>query len=69
MSKKRFALGLALGAIGGAVVGILSAPRSGKETKARLKNKAGKLEKKAKNLEKRTRNAVEGAKKGFGKTP
>ena len=42
MSKK-FGLGLAIGAMVGAVAGILSAPKSGEETRKDLKTKAKKV--------------------------
>lgn len=40
MSKAKFALGAIIGTAVGAVVGILTAPKSGKETRADLKAKA-----------------------------
>ena len=40
MSKGKFALGAIVGAIGGAIAGLLFAPKSGKETRADLKDKA-----------------------------
>lgn len=43
MGKKKFALGVALGAIAGAVTGWLTAPKSGKETREDLKKKAGEV--------------------------
>ena len=43
MSKKRrFGLGLIVGAIAGVVTGLLTAPKSGKETRADLQKKAQK---------------------------
>jgi gas vesicle protein len=42
MSKGKFALGALLGAAIGGVVGLLTAPKSGKETRADLKVKAEK---------------------------
>lgn len=47
MSKNKFAIGAIIGAAAGVVAGILTAPKSGKETRADLKNKAGDLKKKA----------------------
>lgn len=40
MSKAKFALGAIIGTAIGAVVGLLTAPKSGKETRADLKAKA-----------------------------
>ena len=40
MSKGKFGLGLLFGAAVGAVAGILTAPKSGKETRKELKEKA-----------------------------
>ncbi len=42
MAKGKFALGAIIGAIAGGIAGILTAPKSGKETRADLKDKAGK---------------------------
>ena len=39
MSKGKFALGAVFGAVTGLVAGILTAPKSGKETRAELKSK------------------------------
>ncbi len=53
-SKKNFAIGAAIAAIGGYVAGILTAPKSGKETRQDIKNSAVKAktdaEKKLKEL-------------------
>ncbi len=76
MSKGKFAIGALIGAAIGAAAGILTAPKSGKETREDLKKKADSVkadaEKKAgeaaegaKDLKRRAGNAVEGAKKGF----
>lgn len=76
MSKGKFALGALIGAAIGAAAGILTAPKSGKETRADIKAKATEAKKdvekkgdeivdKAKDLKVRTENAIEGAKKGF----
>lgn len=44
MSKnKKFGLGLLIGAVAGAIAGLLTAPKSGKETRDDLKNKAGEM--------------------------
>ena len=40
MSKGKFVLGAAIGAAAGVVAGLLTAPKSGKETRADLKKKA-----------------------------
>ncbi len=37
---KKFGLGIAIGAVAGLVAGILAAPKSGKETREDIKNKA-----------------------------
>lgn len=47
MSKGKFALGALLGAAVGVVAGILTAPKSGKETRAELKAKADDAKKRA----------------------
>lgn len=47
MSKGKFALGALFGAAVGMVAGILTAPKSGKETRADLKVKADEAKKKA----------------------
>lgn len=44
MSKGKFALGALIGAAAGVVAGLLTAPKSGKETQADLKEAAGRLE-------------------------
>jgi gas vesicle protein len=43
MSKGKFALGALFGAAVGVVAGILTAPKSGKETRADIKAKAGEI--------------------------
>jgi gas vesicle protein len=40
---KKFGLGILIGAAAGVVTGLLTAPKSGKETRKDLKNKAGEL--------------------------
>lgn len=47
MSKGKFALGALLGAAVGVAAGILTAPKSGKETRAELKVRADEAKKKA----------------------
>ena len=42
MSKGKFALGALFGAVAGFVAGVLTAPKSGKETRADIKNAANK---------------------------
>ena len=41
MKKGRFSLGLLVGAAIGAIAGLLTAPKSGKETRQDIKRKAG----------------------------
>ena len=43
MSKGKFALGALVGAAAGVVAGVLTAPKSGKETRADIKRKAGEI--------------------------
>jgi gas vesicle protein len=47
MSKGKFALGALIGTAAGVVAGLLTAPRSGKETRADIKGKAAELKQKA----------------------
>ncbi len=47
MSKGKFALGAIFGAAAGAIAALLTAPKSGKETRADLKKKADEVKKKA----------------------
>jgi gas vesicle protein len=49
MSKGKFALGAIIGAGAGLVAGILTAPKSGKETRADIKAKASDVKAKATN--------------------
>ncbi|MDO4872158.1 MAG: YtxH domain-containing protein [bacterium] len=56
MSKNRFVKGLLLGGIFGAIAGILTAPKSGKETREDLKKKADEI---GKNTEKAAKEAGE----------
>ena len=58
MSKGKFALGAVIGAAAGVVAGILTAPKSGKETRADLKAKADDLKQQA------DKTAAEAKKKG-----
>ena len=43
MSKGKFAIGALIGAAAGVVAGLLTAPKSGKETRADIKRKADEL--------------------------
>lgn len=43
MAKGKFALGAIIGAAAGIVAGLLTAPKSGKETRADIKDKATEL--------------------------
>lgn len=43
MAKKKFGLGIVLGAVFGVVAGLLTAPKSGKETRQDIKRKAGEM--------------------------
>ncbi len=67
MSKGKFALGAIIGAAAGLVAGFLTAPKSGKETRADLKAKAEEIksdaEKKAKDLKKQGDKVVKDTKK------
>ena len=47
MSKRKFVLGALFGAAAGVVAGVLTAPKSGKETRADLKKKANELKNEA----------------------
>ena len=68
MSKgNKLILGLALGAVAGAALGVLFAPKSGKETRADLKKQCDKLGKKLGEFGQHMENAAEGAKQGFAK--
>lgn len=71
MSKGKFAIGAIFGAAVGVVTGILTAPKSGKETRADLKvkaekakakveNKAGQVASKATDLSKEAKSKAEG---------
>lgn len=66
MSKGKFALGAIVGAAAGLVAGFLTAPKSGKETRADLKAKADELktdaQKKASDLKKQGDKVVKDAK-------
>jgi len=44
---RSFALGFLLGAVAGVAIGFLYAPKSGKETRELLKEKAGEIKEKA----------------------
>lgn len=47
MAKGKFALGAIIGAAAGIVAGLLTAPKSGKETRADIKDKASELKENA----------------------
>jgi gas vesicle protein len=47
MTKGKFALGALIGAVAGLVAGVLTAPKSGKETRADIKEKAAELKSEA----------------------
>ena len=59
MSKGKLALGALVGAAAGFVTGILTAPKSGKETRADLKQKAEEVKSKAEKTVNDTRKTVE----------
>lgn len=40
---KKFGLGILIGAVAGVITGLLTAPKSGKETRQDIKNKAGEI--------------------------
>jgi gas vesicle protein len=65
MAKKKFGLGIILGAIAGVLAGFLTAPKSGKETREDLKNKAldikGSAERKLKDAHKELGNMADDA--------
>jgi gas vesicle protein len=76
--KGKVAKGFFLGAIGGAIAGLLFAPKSGKETRDDIKKGARKVEQTGRKavkearqgvreVEKKARNAVAGAKSGYRK--
>lgn len=66
MAKKKFGLGIILGALAGILAGFLTAPKSGKETRKDLKNKAldikGSAERKLKDAHKELGNLSDEAK-------
>lgn len=64
MSKGRFSLGLVIGALTGLVAGILSAPKSGKETRDELKKKAEDIKDKAVDFKKDTEDKAKSLRKG-----
>lgn len=78
--SKRFALGALVGLAAGVIAGVLTAPKSGRETRADLKQKAADMKVKANQTANQAagktneylergqaaaKGAVEGAKKGF----
>lgn len=66
MSKGKFAAGTIFGAIAGVIAGILTAPKSGKETRADLKLKADEIKgdtvKKAEDLKDKAAEVVDDVK-------
>lgn len=82
--KGKVAFGALLAAGAGLVAGLLTAPKSGKQTRNDIKHKAKKLKgdaettadsakaevnNRSQDLKSRTENAVKGAKKGFARKP
>lgn len=65
---KTFLLGAALGAIGGAIAGILTAPKSGKETRKDIAEGSKKVAAKAKATGKKAVAKVSGKKPAAKKT-
>jgi len=69
MSKGRFAIGAIIGTAAGLIAGLLTAPKSGKETRADIKQKAVDLKEnagqKADQIRKRTEKAAGGLKDDF----
>jgi gas vesicle protein len=53
-----FAIGFIIGAVVGVAVGFLYAPKAGRETRALLKEKAGKVKEKASEIAGRTKEAA-----------
>jgi gas vesicle protein len=63
-NRGNFALGFLLGAVAGIAIGFLYAPKTGKETRAMLREKAGELREKAGEVTEKAREmAVEAGKK------
>lgn len=61
-SGKTFAVGLIVGAFVGAAVALLYAPKSGRETRAMVKEKAHEVAEKAKDAAEKAKDAAEKAK-------
>ena len=57
-SGSSFAIGFLVGAIAGMAIGILYAPKPGKETRAMLKEKADELKEKASEVSEKAREAA-----------
>ena len=57
-SGTNFAIGFLIGAIAGVAIGFLYAPKSGKETRAMLAEKAGELKEKAGEVTEKAREAA-----------
>jgi gas vesicle protein len=67
-SRDNFAMGFLLGAVAGIAIGFLYAPKTGRETRAMLREKAGELREKAEEVTEKAREmAVEAGKKARGR--
>ena len=64
--ENSFALGFLLGAVAGVAIGFLYAPKSGRETRAMLKEKAGEIKEKAEERVEKVKEAAVNAKKKVG---
>lgn len=66
MAKKRFGIGLVVGAVAGLLTGLLAAPKSGKETREDLKRRADEVkhetEKRAEQVKERAADVADKAK-------
>jgi len=57
-SGSSFAIGFIIGAIAGVAIGFLYAPKSGKETRAMLREKAGEIKEKAGEVTEKAKDAA-----------
>lgn len=64
---KKLAIGALIGAAAGLVAGVLTAPKSGRETRDDIKKKAEELKNKADSASDKTRKELEGLKGKFSK--
>ncbi len=64
---KKLAIGALIGAAAGLVAGVLTAPKSGRETRDDIKKKAEELKSKADSASSKTRKELEGLKGKFAK--